>query len=65
MRIGCISVKRYFVSYSFCARIQANYLMWRNARSLMSYLDARARDIVLQLDTALTGKVALADRYGS
>jgi hypothetical protein len=36
--------------------------MWRNARSLMSYLDARARDIVLQLDTALTGKVALADR---
>jgi len=37
-------------------RVQANYMMWRYAKGLLSYLDKRAKAIQLDYEKVLTGK---------
>jgi hypothetical protein len=41
--------------YDVC-RVQANYMMWRYAKGLLSYLDKRAKAIQLDYERVLTGK---------
>merc|ERR550517_983299 len=45
------------------ARVQANYLMWRNVKSQVSYLNDEALDIGLQYVKALVGKNSLEPRW--
>ncbi len=52
---GCNSV------YSV-GRTQANYLMWRYMRSLLSYMDRKANSILLNYARVIFGKKAKAPR---
>ena len=45
------------------ARVQANYMMWRNVKSQVSYLNDAALDIGLQYVKALVGKNSLEPRW--
>lgn len=44
-------------------RTQANYMMWRYVKGLMSYLDKRAKAIQLDYERVLTGKKTQSPRW--
>jgi neprilysin len=44
-------------------RVQANYMLWRYIKSMMSYLDRRALDIKLDYDKVLSGKSQQSPRW--
>ena len=45
------------------ARVQANYILWRNVKSTVSYLNAEALDLALQYSKVLTGKSKQVPRW--
>ena len=43
-------------------RTQANYMVWRYVKGLMSYMDRRAKAIQLEYEKVLTGKKTQSPR---
>lgn len=45
------------------ARVQANYMIWRNVKFAMSYLDGEANEIKLKYSKVITGKASKSPRW--
>ena len=45
------------------ARVQANYIVWRNVKSSLSFLNTAALDHALEYSRVLTGKKQYAPRW--
>ena len=45
------------------ARVQANYIVWRNVKSSLSFLNTAALDHALEYSKVLTGKKQYAPRW--
>ena len=45
------------------ARVQANYMIWRNVKFAMSYLDEEAIEIILKCLKEITGKASKSPRW--